>query len=202
MASRNEMDEQVVARALRMIGQEAGRPDPGSTPAEAPIPFGRPRRRRRMAVVSLAAVAVAATITVILLVPSGDESPAQQSGQGQTLTEWISCASTIAVGDVTAVQDDRSRDGRITVEFNVTERIKPHEGKEKITLDVVDPAQADEQKRVEPGQHVLIVVPRRYDEELGIFQGAELVKYRALVKGHLDEAAHTPCPAFWSQTHP
>ncbi|MFJ1590439.1 hypothetical protein ACIOD0_09375 [Kitasatospora albolonga] len=149
---------------------------------------------------------MAATV-VVLLVPfgSGDGTPTgpeDRAGKGQTLPEWISCATTIAVGDVTAVREDEPGPGRIIVELHVTDQIKPPEGGRKIFLRGNDPARVDDRQRIEPGRRVLVVVPRRYDEELEFFQGAELSKYRALIESHSDRAADTPCPPFWSRTAP
>ncbi|MEU4149395.1 hypothetical protein [Streptomyces sp. NPDC026659] len=218
-------DEDLVRRAIRAIGDEAARPEPIPTPAPEPIPAPEAiptpapefvpapvrdtgtagpwwRTRRTAVAVSVAAAACVVAVTATLLTSSGGGRPAPQDGQGQTLPQWISCATTIAVGDVATVRPTPSKAGHITVTFHVTEWIKPGKGERQVTLDVVDPAKADEEKKVEPGQHALIVVPRRYDEELDIFRGAELNAYRARVTSHLAEAAHTPCPAFWSRTRP
>ncbi|MGV9340282.1 hypothetical protein [Streptomyces sp. NPDC003688] len=212
-------DEDLVRRAIRAIGDEAARPEPIPTPAPEAIPTPAPefvpapvrdtrtagpwwRTRRTAVAVSVAAAACVVAVTATLLTSSGGGRPAPQDGQGQTLPQWISCATTIAVGDVATVRPTPSKAGHITVTFHVTEWIKPGKGERQVTLDVVDPAKADEEKKVEPGQHALIVVPRRYDEELDIFRGAELNAYRARVTSHLAEAARTPCPAFWSRTRP
>ncbi|CAL9327675.1 hypothetical protein SUDANB1_00003 [Streptomyces sp. enrichment culture] len=195
MTSQNEADEAVVRHALRMIGDEAGRPDPGSVPAAEPIPLTKPRRRRRIVAASLAAAAAAACIAVALSVlngTSGNTSGETQNGRGQTLTEWT-CAGTIAIGDVTEVRP--SGKGRISVAFAVQEWIKPSRGESSITLDLVDPRVAEARPPIEKGQHLLIVVPERTDQEASTFEGARLTQYRSTITKALDKDERETCPS-------
>ncbi|MCX4821366.1 hypothetical protein OG883_15920 [Streptomyces sp. NBC_01142] len=203
MASQNETDEDAVRRALRMIGGEAGRADPGSAPAQEPVSLAKPRRRRRVVAVSLAAAAAAAAacIAVTVSVMSGSSGPAsreEQNGQGQTLAEWIACARTIAVGDVSEVRP--SSKGRITVGLDVADWIKPSHGDSRITLDLVDPRVTEARPPIEKGQHLLMVVPERSDQETSTFEGAELTQYRSTITKALGKAEHTACPHPWRQT--
>ncbi|MFI9755769.1 hypothetical protein [Streptomyces collinus] len=201
MTSQHEADEAVVRHALRMIGDEAGRPDPGSVPAPEPIPLAKPRRRRRVVAASLAAAAAATCIAVALSVmdgTSGNTSRETQSGRGQTLTEWVACADTIAVGDVTDVRP--SSKGRISVAFAVQEWIKPSLGDSRISLDLVDPRVAEARPPIEKGQRLLIVVPERTDQEASTFEGARLTQYRSVITKVLDKAERETCPSSWSRT--
>jgi hypothetical protein len=201
VTSQNEVDEAVVRHALRMIGDEAGRPDRDSVPAPEPIPLTKPRRRRRVVVASLAAAAAAACIAVTLSVmngTSGNTPREAQNGGGQTLTEWIACAGTIAVGDVTGVRP--SSKGRISVAFTVQEWIKPSRGDSRITLDLVDPRVAEARPPIEKGQRLLIIVPERPDQEASTFEGARLAQYRSMITKALDSAERETCPSPWSRT--
>ncbi|MEU0195020.1 hypothetical protein ABZ250_35205 [Streptomyces afghaniensis] len=201
MTSQSEADEAVVRHALRMIGDEAGKPGPGSTADPEPIPLTKLRRRRRVVAASLAAAAAAACIAVILSVmdgTSGNTSPEAQNGRGQTLTEWIACAGTIAVGEVTEVRP--SNKGRISVAFAVQEWIKPSRGDSSITLDLVDPRVAEARPPIEKGQRLLIVVPERPDQEASTFEGARLTQYRSTITKALDKAGRKTCPSPWSRT--
>ncbi|MEV6395881.1 hypothetical protein AB0M39_14050 [Streptomyces sp. NPDC051907] len=199
MASQNETDEDAVRRALRMIGGEAGMAD--SAPAQEPLSLAKPRRRRRVVAVSLAAAAAAACIAVTVSVMSGSSGPAsreEQNGHGQTLTEWIACARTIAVGDVTEVRP--SSKGRITVSLDVDDWIKPSHGDNRITLDLVDPRAAEARPPIEKGQRLLMVVPERSDQEASTFEGAKLTQYRSTITKALDEAEQTACRSPGTQT--
>lgn len=201
MTSQNEADEAAVCRALRMIGDEAGRPEPGSVPAPDSVPLTRRRRRRRVVAASLAAAAAAACIAVTVSVTNGtagDTSGEAQNGRGQTLTEWIACADTIAVGDVTEVRP--SSKGRISVAFAVQEWIKPSRGDSSITLDLVDPRVAEARPPIDKGQRLLIVVPERPDQEASTFEGARLTRYRSTITKALDRAERETCPSPWSRT--
>jgi hypothetical protein len=201
VTSQNEADEAVVRHALRMIGDEAGRPDPGSAPVPEPIPLAKPRRRRRVVAASLAAAAAAACIAVTLSVMNGtpgNTSRETQNGRGQTLTEWIACAGTIAVGDVSEVRP--SGKGRISVAFAVQEWIKPSRGDSRITLDLVDPRVAEARPPIEKGQRLLIVVPERTDQEASTFEGARLAQYRSMITKALGKAERETCPSPWNRT--
>ncbi|MFB7935425.1 hypothetical protein ACFC4C_40675 [Streptomyces sp. NPDC056039] len=198
MTSQNEADEAVVRRALRMIGDEAGRADAGSVSAPGPIPLTKPRRRRRVVAASLAAAACIAVTLSVMYGTSGDTSREVQSGHGQTLTEWIACAGTIAVGDVTEVHP--SGKGRISVAFAVQEWIKPSRGDGSITLDLVDPRVTEARPPIEKGQRLLIVVPERPDQEASTFEGARLTQYRSTITKALDQAERATCPSPWSRT--
>lgn len=201
MTSQNEADEDVVRRALRMIGGEAGRPDPDSAPTAEPVPLTGARRRRRVVVASLAAAVAAACIAVTLSVMSGTSGNAPrevQHGRGQTLTEWIACAGTIAVGDVTEVRP--SGKGRISVGFAVQEWIKPSRGDSSITLDLVDPRVAEARPPIEKGQRLLIVVSERPDQEASTFEGARIERYRSMITKALADAGRETCPSPWSRT--
>ncbi|MDG5805546.1 hypothetical protein P9869_23345 [Streptomyces ossamyceticus] len=118
------------------------------------------------------------------------------SGKGQTLLEWIACGRTIAEGDVVAVKPS-SEAGRVVVTFDVQDWIKPARGAERITLDVVDPTEAGVREPWKQGQHLLIVVPGRRDQETDVFQGDQLRSYRAKIEQGLPDAAGTECPPEW-----
>ncbi|WP_159769615.1 hypothetical protein [Streptomyces sp. HM190] len=124
---------------------------------------------------------------------------ANASGKGQTLLEWIACGRTIAEGDVVAVKPS-SEAGRVLVTFDVQDWIKPARGAERIILDVVDPTEARVREPWKEGQHLLVVVPERRDQETDAFQGDQLQWYRAKIEQGLPDAAGTTCPPEWRDT--
>ncbi|BFO21020.1 hypothetical protein SHKM778_74080 [Streptomyces sp. KM77-8] len=214
--------EQAVRLALRMIGEEAGRTDrpgdamPGVLVSRRPDP----RRRRRTAAVWAAAVAACAAVAVTVTfsgllsgkapgdsaappgtrstaaAEGGQSTAADEGGQGQTLPEWIACARTIVVGDVTEVAPNG--EGRIEVGLDVEEWIKPARGDRRFTMDVVDPRVAQDRPPIEEGTRVLVVLPRRADQAADTFEGGQLTRYRSAVMGALDDAGRTTCPAPWN----
>ncbi|CAL9278870.1 hypothetical protein SUDANB180_07537 [Streptomyces sp. enrichment culture] len=205
--------EQAVRLALRMIGEEAGRTDrPGDAVPEALVPRRPdPRRRLRTAAVWATAVAACAAVAVTVALsgllsgeapgdgvasPGTRSTAAAEGGQGQTLLEWIACARTIVVGDVTEVAP--SGKGRLEVGLDVEEWIKPPRGDHKITMDVVDPGVAQDRPPIEEGTRVLVVLPRRADQAADTFEGGQLTQYRSAIIAALDDAGRTTCPQPWN----
>ena len=205
--------EQAVRLALRMIGEEAGRTvRPGDAVPELLAPRRPDARRRRRtaaawatALAVCAAVAVTATFSGLLsgkapgdsATPPGTRSTAAaEGGRGQTLLEWIACARSIVVGDVTEVAPNG--EGRIAVDLDVEEWIKPPRGDRKITMDVVDPRVAQDRPPIEEGTRVLVVLPRRTDQAADTFEGGQLTQYRSTIIAALDEAGRTTCPPPWN----
>ncbi|MEU6805289.1 hypothetical protein [Streptomyces neyagawaensis] len=251
MTYQPESDEALLRRAFALIGEEAGRPDPGpdlvsSTPltegrvsgadpqpagagpvhADGSVPVGgsvpasgsavgsTPRTEtvwwRQRGVVLAGLVSAAALCAGVLgstLIGGGTTNAGSDrsgggenaSGKGQTLLEWIACGRTIAEGDVVAVKPS-SEAGRVVVTFDVQDWIKPARGAERITLDVVDPTEAGVREPWKQGQHLLIVVPERRDQETDTFQGDQLPSYRAKIEQGLPDAAGTECPPEWRDT--
>ncbi|WP_055715833.1 hypothetical protein [Streptomyces torulosus] len=181
-----------------------------------PVPTGGPNSRtgtvwwRRRGVVLAGLVSAAALCAGVLgstLIDGGTTNAGSDrsgggenaSGKGQTLLEWIACGRTIAEGDVVAVKPS-SEAGRVVVTFDVQDWIKPTRGAERITLDVVDPTEAGVREPWKQGQHLLIVVPERRDQETDVFQGDQLQSYRAKIEQGLPDAAGTECPPEWRDT--
>ncbi|EKX66080.1 hypothetical protein Sipo8835_31985 [Streptomyces ipomoeae] len=209
---RRDADTSVTPRA------EAQAQDPAQDGA-GPVRVGAPNpparmvwwRRRGVVLAGLAsAAALCAGVLGSTLLDGGatntesggshdSDGRANASGQGQTLLEWIACGRTIAEGDVVAVRPS-SEAGRVVVTFDVQDWIKPARGAERITLDVVDPTEARVREPWEKGQHLLIVVPERRDQETDTFQGEQLQWYRAKIEQGLPDAATTECPPAWSDT--
>ncbi|MEV4865536.1 hypothetical protein [Streptomyces ossamyceticus] len=165
-------------------------------------------RRRRVVLAGLvSAAALCAGVLGSTLIDGGTTNSGSDrsgggenaSGKGQTLLEWIACGRTIAEGDVVAVKPS-SEAGRVVVTFDVQDWIKPARGAERITLDVVDPTEAGVREPWKEGQHLLIVVPERRDQETDVFQGDQLQSYRAKIEQGLPEAAGTECPPEWRDT--
>jgi hypothetical protein len=121
---------------------------------------------------------------------------ANEGDKGQSAAEWVACSTTMAVGDVASVRKS-AEEGNIVVTFEVTEWLKPARGDRRITLDVVDPGTHDDQQRVKAGQHLLIAVPERDDQALGVVEGDGLALQRRQIKKYLDEAETTACPSPW-----
>ncbi|WP_415940987.1 hypothetical protein [Streptomyces sp. 067-1] len=129
--------------------------------------------------------------------PPGTRSTAAAGdGRGQTLLEWIACARTIVVGDVTEVAPKGK--GRIEVGLDVEEWIKPPRGDRKIIMDVVDPRVAQDRPPIEEGTRVLVVLPRRADQAADTFEGGQLTQYRSAIIAALDDAGRTTCPPPWN----
>jgi hypothetical protein len=105
----------------------------------------------------------------------------------------------MAFGDVVAVRES-AKAGDVVLTFDVAEWLKPAQGRERITLEVVDPGTHDEQRRLKPGQRLLIAVPQRSEQELGVLQGDAARLERERIKAALDEARSTSCPSPWSET--
>ncbi|MFJ5779011.1 hypothetical protein [Streptomyces sp. NPDC093094] len=154
---------------------------------------------------ALGASAVAVATAALLASGCGSDDrrdrddSAGQSGHGQTLTEWIACSRTMAFGDVVSVQESAEA-GNVVLTFDVAEWLKPAQGQKRVTLDVVDPGTYDEQRRLEPGQRLLIAVPERSDQELGTLRGDAATLERRRVRAALDEARSTSCPSPWSES--
>lgn len=191
-------------------------PDGGSVPAGGSVPDGGPNsrtgpvwwRRRRVVLAGLvSAAALCAGVLGSTLIDGGTTNAGSDrsgggenaSGKGQTLLEWIACGRTIAEGDVVAVKPS-SEAGRVVVTFDVQDWIKPARGAERITLDVVDPTEAGVREPWKQGQHLLIVVPERRDQETDVFQGDQLQSYRAKIEQGLPDAVGTECPPEWRDT--
>ncbi|MGW1898986.1 hypothetical protein ACWCQB_16400 [Streptomyces hirsutus] len=199
-----QSDEELLRRAFALIGEEAGRPEPDSEPVL--LAHDRTRRvwwrRRGVVMAALASTAALCTgVLVSVLIDDGAAKPQsgrddRASGKGQTLPEWIACARTIAEGDVVTVRQS-SEAGRVVVTFDVQDWIKPGRGAQRITLDVVDPAEARVRDPWKEGQHLLIVVPERRDQETDTFRGERLEWYRARIEHGLPEAATADCPPIW-----
>ncbi|MFE1443247.1 hypothetical protein [Streptomyces sp. NPDC058739] len=207
MTDPSRSDEDVLRRAFALIGEEAGRPEPRLEPEPGPVPLVPVRARtvwwRRRGVVLTAfasAAALCAGVVGAVLIGGGAAEPGAAdrsgaSGRGQTLVEWIACARTIAEGDVVTVR--QSTAGRVTVSFEVREWIKPSQGARRITLDVVDPTEAGVREPWREGQHLLIVVPQRRDQETDTFRGEQLTWYRGRIEQGLPEAETAQCPPLW-----
>ncbi|MBC9714789.1 hypothetical protein H9Y04_19745 [Streptomyces sp. TRM66268-LWL] len=127
--------------------------------------------------------------------PSAEQAE-KAAGKGQSREEWVVCATTIAVGDVVAVQPGAER-GRLSVTFSVREWIKPAHGAQRIRIDAVDPRTDGVQDPWEVGQHLLVVVPQRRDEAVSTFSGRRLAEFRPHVEKGLLGAEGTPCPSPW-----
>lgn len=195
MTEPTEHEERQLRLALRMIGDEANRPTPTPAPVTAPVPV-----RRRPYLIGAVAAGIAAVVVAGIALSGNGSGPTDadraDTGQGQTLLEWIACARTIAEGDITEVRDAPEK-GRIVVSLTVQDWIKPTRGHERIQLDLVDPAVAEVNAPLRAGQHVLIAVPTRKDLEADTFTGHALAKKRKEITAHLPTARRTPCPPYW-----
>lgn len=195
MEQLTEYDEDRLRRAMTMIGDEAARDD-AAPAADARAPWWR---RRSIAAGALLAAAAVSVGGLSLTLGGGDPSQSPEAdpgGQGQTLVEWVACARLIAEGDVVAVRE-APEPGRVTVTFAVRDWIKPAQGDDQVTLDVVDPTEAQVREPWTPGGPLLIVVPERHDQPTDTFRGAELTDNREQIESALPRAATTECPAPW-----
>ncbi|MEU2245574.1 hypothetical protein [Streptomyces sp. NPDC019224] len=200
MSHETEGSEARLRKALTLIGDEVALPEP---PDEG---HARRARLRRQAPAAAGALAAAAALAVGVLVFHPDRqgpstSPSTQpsqpaAGEGQSRTEWIACATTIAIGDVVAVEPGTEQ-GRLTITFNVREWLKPAQGAEQIAIDAVDPRIDGVQDPWEVGGHLLVVVPQRRDMAVDTFSGERLGRFRAQVTQGLPDAKGAPCPSPW-----
>ncbi|WP_406454703.1 hypothetical protein OG782_25530 [Streptomyces sp. NBC_00876] len=202
MSHETEGSEARLRKALTLIGDEVALPEP---PKEG---LARRARLRRQATVAAGALAAAAALAVGVLVFRPDQqgrstSPSTQpsqpvAGEGQSRTEWIACATTIAIGDVVAVEPGTEK-GRLTITFNVQEWLKPAGGADRIAIDAVDPRIDGGQDPWEVGQHLLVVVPQRRDMVVDTFSGDRLGRFLTPVKQGLPDAKGAPCPSPWRE---
>ncbi|MFD8383163.1 hypothetical protein ACFV2X_32435 [Streptomyces sp. NPDC059679] len=188
-----ESEENDLRLALRMIGEEAGRPD------APPRPATRPARWRRRGTVGGVLVTAAALSVGALLFWLADGRSVQSSGdadgRGLTDLEGIACARLIADGEVVAVRD-ASQPHQVVVTFAVRDWIKPAQGAKEIEINTVDPEWLEE-KPFKTGQRLLILDSGRPNGEVLYYQGRHAKWQRDLFKRDLPKAAKTKCPAFW-----
>ncbi|ANW18929.1 hypothetical protein [Streptomyces clavuligerus] len=204
--------------ALRMIAEEADRPEPvAAAPRRAP-------GWRRRAVFFTAGMAAAAALAGTLVhekvrpydggarkqaaqadgeienqrgVASGAELDETRTGwrNGGELSdaEWVACARVVVDGEVTAVRKG-AREGRIRVTMDVREWIKPARGGKRLELDVVDPAVAEEaQEPWRLGRNTLAVVPQRRESAADVFHDEERTFARRAIDRVLSAQKATTC---------
>ncbi|MGW5879084.1 hypothetical protein ACWFMI_21305 [Nocardiopsis terrae] len=204
MADSHEgLEEQRLRRALKLIGDEAGR-DPGRGGARAVRTAGRRPRRPLMVAALVAVAAVGAGVVAVSVledagtaVPGGRETSG--AGQGQTLPEAVSCARMIVEGEVTSVEGGEEPNS-VTLTLDVQEWIKPESGGPTVRTAVLDPAHVDPEDELTSGTDVLIVVPQLVSRPAEIYEGDRIAEERALIVENLPEAERTECPPEWRGT--
>lgn len=179
-----------------MIGEEAGRAEDSEDPAPA-----RWWRARRGVLAGALVTAAALCVGVLTLVLGEDAEPVpptgnQEAGQAQTLPEALACSTLIAEGDVVAVRD-APQPRRVILTFAVQDWIKPDQGDGKVELNLLDPAVVSSRKAFEPGEHLLLIVPERREQEPAAFSGDQIRITRSQIERALPEAAQTECPPVW-----
>ncbi|MCT2588371.1 hypothetical protein LHJ74_00140 [Streptomyces sp. N2-109] len=195
MTETTDADEERLRRALTLIGEEAGRGASGPPPR--PVWWRTPGRIT--AALVTAAVVAAGVLAVGLGMDSGEDSADPgAAGQGQTRTEGIACSRFIAEGIVVRVRE-ADTPGRIILTFDVQDRIKPAHGEDHVRLNLFDPAEVDPQDAFRPGEHILLMVQQRRDENPAVFRGEELDFQRSMIKRDLPEARRTECPPYWRE---
>ncbi|MDT0549326.1 hypothetical protein SAZ11_46175 [Streptomyces sp. FXJ1.4098] len=197
MTEPTETEETRLRRALTLIGEEAGRPDPvtAPTPPRTATPAHPPRRRRRIrAVLAVAATACAAAIATTVAVTVGGDSGTEPdtTGRGQTFPEALACATNIVEGDLTSVRP--AGHDRVRVTMSVDRWFKPGKGPTTTQFDLADPTVADPAEAYAVGEHLLLFVPRREGQIADVYQGKEVRAMRERITRTLPEAAHTTCP--------
>lgn len=112
--------------------------------------------------------------------------------QGQSLTEWIACSKTIAVGHVTEVA--HIAPGRVKISLKVNDWIQPSSGPEHITIADMDPRKAGLRPPWKRGGPVLVVIPANRAQPVAAFWGKELTRYRSWITSALPRATTATCP--------
>ncbi|GLF97173.1 hypothetical protein [Streptomyces yaizuensis] len=225
----DELSEQQLERlrlALGMIGDEAARKDLGSvfelTPVVPPAPVvsldARRRSRRRGMFFGGGVVAAAAALVIGLVAyngsgpgdgaggqakAAGDSSAAREDkgaagSMSQSDAEGVACARLIAEGDIVSVRDAPEK-GRILLTLDITKWIKPDGGKQRVELDLVDPAITEGRQDYGAGDNVLITVPTRRDLAPGIYAegGKERKFFQDVIYGVLMQSKTTTCRPYW-----
>ncbi|MER6912517.1 hypothetical protein ABT354_12680 [Streptomyces sp. NPDC000594] len=213
--------------ALGIIGEEAGRPEPGRDGKVTPLRRaaereGRRSRWRRPGTY-LGVVAVAASVALVVTLTVGGDQLGGAMGSGasakQAVTdsqvapaypeglssggrsarevtdeEWVACARFIGEGDIVTLLPG-SGEGRVRLTLDLTDRIKPERGDDRVELDL--PLQPGSKLGTEfrTGDNLLIVVPADREVEADVFHegSGERSYHRRLIDRILDDPGKAEC---------
>ncbi|MEV6166023.1 hypothetical protein AB0L71_29745 [Streptomyces sp. NPDC052052] len=193
-------DEDRIRLALGMIGAEAAGDRAGAahTPVPVPVPVA-PRRPVRRAL--LPALILAASVAAVALVlgtwTDGSGTPSRRTAgheadAGMTWEAVVPCTRMIAEGDVVSVREAAGA-GRVVVTFAVDDWLRPARGRERVDVEVPDPAAQPGTARWKPGEHLLLVVYSAHDQFASDYQGDEIAVTRAAIEPYLKKTEGRAC---------
>ncbi|MGW3658564.1 hypothetical protein ACWD6R_23985 [Streptomyces sp. NPDC005151] len=191
-------DEDRIRLAFGMIGAEAARDsaDADREPVPAPVGPRRPARRKYLPALILAAVVAGIALSYGAWTDGSgtpSRSPAGREAEaGMTWEAVIPCTRVIVEGDVVSVRDAPDS-GRVILTFAVDDWLRPAQGRERIDVDVLDPAAEPGSARWKPGEHLLLVVYNFRDQQASYFRGDQIAVTRAAIAPYLKESEGKKC---------
>lgn len=205
-----DAEEQLLRRALTVIGEEAARDDPPDA-VRAPARRTPWNRWRRPAALGAFGAAAALVIGLIVSLPGGDAGTEGGAGQALTLLEQAACTELAVVGRVVEVRpapDDAYGLSQVRVTLAVTDWLEPREGPDRTVVTLPGPeGRSDDQGPLREGERLLIddLVGPGGVEVFRVDPGdiADLDTFRPQLDRKLAEAREkgTRCPDFWIHRH-
>ncbi|MFC7839929.1 hypothetical protein [Streptomyces sp. NPDC057382] len=157
----------------------------------------RQRRHKLWSAAALAAgtAGVAGLLSLSLWADGADGSSEAADRGAREKLSWagtIACSRFIAEGNVVSVRDAR-QPGRVILTFAVDDRLWPATGRERVSLNVPDPAAQGAYERWKPGEHLLIMVSRFPDQLVSDYRGSGITRVRAQIEPELPKAVGKSC---------
>ena len=124
--------------------------------------------------------------------PAPPEAPGSTTEEAWTAPERIACSSAITRGVLADVAP--AGQGRVSVTIRVADWLKPQQGRDQVTVTVVD-GDLEVEKPWVPGSEVLVTVFVDPEREPDVFTGDAIAPAQRNLEAYLVQARDKRCPS-------